>query len=404
MNIPFFTKKHKEHSLYEKNTIALDVGTEYVKAAIFRVEDGQVHIKGYAKAKQQSDAMKGAMIVDLQNVIENCDMAIGEALYGIEKEELPTHVVMGIAGELVYGITIMAEYERPNPEKKIDQKEIDDAIASVRKNSFPEAKTQIAEDMGLKQMNIEEIDSVISDTFIDGYRVNNPIGFVGKSVNFRVFSTFSPSIHLSSLKSIVKTLDLEIASIIVEPYAIARSYRGSKADNFSAIFVDIGGGTTDLALVENGGVVGTKMFAVGGRVFTKRIEQTLGVGYEIAENKKIEYSLDTLDKLEKIKIAKVMTKDARTLVRGIALSLEDFEEIENFPSSILMCGGGSLLPEIKAEVLNYPWLQELPFEKFPKFEFIHPEMIADVIDDTKKIKDVTDVAVICLARMALEKK
>jgi cell division protein FtsA len=168
--------------------------------------------------------------------------------------------------------------------------------------------------------------------------------------------------------------------------------------------VDIGGGTTDLALVENGGVVGTKMFAVGGRVFTKRIEQTLGVGYEIAENKKIEYSLDTLDKLEKIKIAKVMTKDARTLVRGIALSLEDFEEIENFPSSILMCGGGSLLPEIKAEVLNYPWLQELPFEKFPKFEFIHPEMIADVIDDTKKIKDVTDVAVICLARMALEKK
>jgi len=258
--------------------------------------------------------------------------------------------------------------------------------------------------MGLKQMNIEEIDSVISDTFIDGYRVNNPIGFVGKSVNFRVFSTFSPSIHLSSLKSIVKTLDLEIASIIVEPYAIARSYRGSKADNFSAIFVDIGGGTTDLALVENGGVIGTKMFAVGGRVFTKRIEQTLGVGYEIAENKKIEYSLDTLDKLEKIKIAKVMTKDARTLVRGIALSLEDFEEIENFPSSILMCGGGSLLPEIKAEVLNYPWLQELPFEKFPKFEFIHPEMIADVIDDTKKIKDVTDVAVICLARMALEKK
>jgi cell division ATPase FtsA len=144
MNIPFFTKKHKEHSLYERNTIALDVGTEYVKAAIFRVEDGQVHIKGYAKAKQQSDAMKGAMIVDLQNVIENCDMAIGEALYGIEKEELPTHVVMGIAGELVYGITIMAEYERPNPEKKIDQKEIDDAIASVRKNSFPEAKVQIS--------------------------------------------------------------------------------------------------------------------------------------------------------------------------------------------------------------------------------------------------------------------
>jgi hypothetical protein len=50
--------------------------------------------------------------------------------------------------------------------------------------------------MGLKQMNIEEIDSVISDTFIDGYRVNNPIGFVGKSVNFRVF-------HILSINSFI---------------------------------------------------------------------------------------------------------------------------------------------------------------------------------------------------------
>ena len=404
-NLSFLKNKSKDKDPFSENTIALDVGTEYVKSAIFSITNGQVHIKGYSKAKQQSDAMKGAMIVDLQNVIENCDLAIGEALSSVDKSEpLPKKVILGIAGELVYGITVMSSFERDNPESKIDQLELDKVISDVRKNSFPKAKEQIVKDMGMENMNIEEIDSVINDTFIDGFRVNNPIGFVGKNVSFRVFSTFSPSVHLTSLKTIAKALDLEISAIVVEPYAIARAFRGSKSDKFSAVFVDIGGGTTDLALVESGGVIGTKMFALGGRVFTKRVEQVLGQQYDIAEEKKILYSEDKLEPIEKIKIGKAMIRDAKTLVRGIHLSLEDFEDIENYPSQILLCGGGSLLPEIKTEILNYPWLQELPFTRFPKVDFILPDMLSDIIDETGKANKVTDVAALSLARMALEIK
>lgn len=403
MKLPFLSKQDKKVEIGDETLLALDVGTTFVKAAVFKILDKKVHILGYGRASQQSDAMKGAMIINLQNVIENCDLAIGEAVRDL-KEDLPTKAIMGIAGELVRGVTIMAQYDREDPDKKINQKEIDDVIERVRTRAFEDVRHEIAEETGLLEEQIEEISSVVNDTFIDGFRVTNPMGFQGKNINFRVFSTFAPGIHLNSLKSIAQSLGFEILSIEVEPYAITRAYEGSAKEDFDAVFIDIGGGTSDIALVSKGGIMGTKMMAFGGKVFTKRLEVDLTLDYKDAEKVKLSYSERELSEQKMKKIHDLLGSDGKVWADGVELALKEFEDVRSYPTQFLLCGGGALLPEIKQSLMEHPWLQVMRFRKFPDVEFIHPKNLKKIVDEQKLLKDVSDVAPAALAYMALELK
>ncbi|MBU0975871.1 MAG: cell division FtsA domain-containing protein [Patescibacteria group bacterium] len=403
MKLPLFTKKEHKIDFENETLLALDVGTSFVKACVFQVKNNKVHILGYGRAAQQSDAMKGAMIVNLQNVIENCDLALGEAVKGLQTE-LPRKVIVGIAGELVKGVTIMAKYDRETPDVKITKKEIEEVVEKVRGQAFQNVKTEIAEETGLLEEQIEEISSVINDTFIDGFRVTNPLEFQGKNINFRVFSTFAPSIHLNSLKSIAQALGLEILDIIVEPYAITRAYEGAVKDDFSAVFIDIGGGTTDIALVQKGGIMGTKMMAFGGKVFTKRLETEFGLSYRDAENLKLEYSERELSDKKRDDIRTLFSADSNVWADGVELALREFEDVKVYPQKFLLCGGGTLLSDIKTSLMEHPWLQVLRFERFPEVEFISPDNLKAIVDPEGFLKDVSDIAPAALAYMALELK
>lgn len=403
MKLPFLSKKNESSSKVEdeETLLALDVGTSFVKAVAFKVIRGEVHILGYGKAAQQSEAMKGAMIVNLQNVIENCDLAIGEAVREL-KEELPQKVILGIAGELVKGVTIMANYDREDPDVKIEKKEIEEVVQKVRGKAFGDVKGEIADETGLLTDQIEEISSIVNDTYIDGFRVTNPLGFQGKQITFRVFSTFAPSIHLNSLKSIAQSLGLDIIDIIVEPYAVIRAYEGAASEDFNAVFIDIGGGTSDVAVVHKGGILGTKMFSFGGKVFTKRLEVDFDLSFPQAEKLKLEYSERELSEKRSRKIRDKLVQDCKVWVDGVAMALEEFEDIDTYPSKILLCGGGALLPEIKKSLVEFPWLQTIRVEKFPDVDFISPLKLKKIKDERNLLKDVSDVAPAALAYMALE--
>lgn len=399
MKLPFLSKKISKSSTF----VALDVGTVFVKALIYSIEDERIVVKGYGKIRQQEDVMRSGMIINLERVISNCDLAIGKAVENLRDEALPKEMSVGIAGELVQGITIMANYERENPKDKIDKDEIKEVIERVRSNAFNDAKKEIAEHTGLIDEQIEEIDSVVNDTFIDGFRVANPIGFQGKEVSFRVFSTFAPSLHINSLKTISESLDLKLNSIVVEPYAVTRSFKGSKKDEFSAIFIDVGGGTSDVALVHEGGIIGTKMIAFGGNLFSKRLEKEFNIPFKKAEELKIQYSEGQLNDEKSRKIKEILKQDAQVWADGIQLALEEFDDVKNYPTQILLCGGGSLLPEIKEALLDHPWLQVLRFSKFPDIQHITPDKIASLVDNNKLLKGTMDIAPAALAYMSLEK-
>ncbi len=77
-------------------------------------------------------------------------------------------------------------------------------------------------------------------------------------------------IHIGAIERTTKELDLDLVAVAAEPFAVARAVVGNDVDNqLSAILIDVGGGTTDIAIVDDGGVEGTKMFGIGGVVLLK---------------------------------------------------------------------------------------------------------------------------------------
>lgn len=407
MKLPFISKPKQNKIQPEETLLALDVGTRFIKAVIFRYEEDEVKVIGYAKVPQQSNSMHSAMIVNLKNVIAATDICVGKALSVADRIEghevpLPKKAIMGIAGELVKGVTIVADYDRDKPDKKIEQKEIDEVVNMVKSQLFSKVHEDISNEMGLTTAQVEEIDTKVVAAHIDGVKIDNPIGFTGNHVEYSIYSTFSPTIHLNSLKELAQQLGLEIIEIVVEPYAVARAVKGAHKEAFSAIFVDVGGGTTDVALVSRGAVMGTKMFAFGGQVFSKRLMVEFNVSADEAEEMKLDYSNQKLSDVKAKKVSDALSKDIPIWTEGVEIALGDIDEVEQFPDQMFFCGGGSHLPDLRSGILSHPWLQVHPFKKFPKMSYVFPNQLEGLTDLTKKMIDPMDVAPAALALMIRE--
>jgi len=380
--------------------LALDVGTEFVKALIFRLDDDQAAVIGVGRQRQKLSDMQGGRVTDISGVITNCEKALDQAAE--EAGVAPTQCVVGIAGELVKGTTTTVHYQRPEPKSKVTVSELKAIITEVQQKAFEKTRANLAWETGYSEIDVRLVNSAVVDVKIDGYKVTNPVGFQGRDISVGIFNAFAPVVHLGALQTITEGLGLDLLGIVAEPYAVARSMGMDESVEFSAIFIDVGGGTTDIAVVRNGGVEGTKMFALGGRVFSKRIANEFDLSFQEAEKLKILYSKGELEKNRQGKIINALSGDCQTWTAGVQLGLEEFSGVDLLPSKILLCGGGSMLPDIKKALEAPEWLDDLPFARKPKVSFIKPRDVVGVIDETESLSDPQDITPMALANMAID--
>ncbi len=386
-----------------KLILALDIGTEVIKALVVKIdnENKKGVVIGSGKVKQQFGNMQSGAVSDISGVVKVAREAIDIAKKksGVKKIK---YAIVGIAGELVKGTTTTVHYERVDSEVKIGMSELKDIIQKVQQKAYERIQKQIAWETNQTNIDIKLINAAISDVRIDGYRITNPLGFQGHNVSISVFNAYAPTIHLGAIETIVNELGIGLVNIAAEPYAVARLVDFEGDLNFNAIFIDVGGGTTDIAVVRNGGLEGTKMFALGGRAFTKRLSQELGVDLDKAEQIKIGYSLGKLNKVDSQKVEKLFEEDCRIWLGGISLALSEFSQNDLLPTKILMCGGGSGLPGIKKALLTQEWVDELSFVQQPKVVFLQPKDAIHIVDKTGELTSTQDVTPIGLASLILE--
>lgn len=393
-----FQKKDRD----SRYAISLDIGTEFVKALIFKVEDDQKgYVIGVGRQRQKLSDMQGGTVTDIHGVIRNCEAAIERA--GEMAGLIPSQVIIGIAGELVKGTTTDIRYIRPNPKAKIDLPELKDIVARVQRRAFDRARTLLAWESGQGELDVKLVNAAIVDVRIDGYKVTNPLGFQGREVQVGVYNCFAPIVHLGALQTIADELELDLLSVAAEPYAVARCLGPEESVEFSATFIDIGGGTSDIAVVRSGGLEGTKMFALGGRAFTKRIAQALNLSFSEAEDLKIRYSEGELDKERAESVRQAIKTDCQVWLSGVELTLEEFSSgSDALPNRILLCGGGTALPDIYETLQNAKWSKDLAFTRKPSIHFIQPKDISTIIDKTGELKEPRDVTPMALANVAID--
>ncbi|MFH1218713.1 MAG: cell division FtsA domain-containing protein [Candidatus Peregrinibacteria bacterium] len=379
--------------------LALDIGTDVVKALVCEVEGSKGKIIGVGRKEQKLGDMKSGVVTDIASVIANCHIAIRQAenMAGVSTQKM----ILGISGELVKGATNTTTYVRRDANSKIDLSELKNIVHKIQWRAFDNVRSQLAEETGYNEIDVKLVNAAIVDVRIDGYRVSNPIGFQGKEVTLSIFNAFAPLVHFGALQTIASEIDKELLAIAAEPYALTRCLGHEDGGSFGAIFIDIGGGTTDIAVVRDGAVEGTKMFTLGGRTFTKRLAQTLNTSFLEAEEIKIEYSSDNLERQSNKIVREAMKMDSDVWLSGVVLTLEEFENIDVFPSKILLSGGGAHLPEIKEALESREWVKSLPFAKKPQITFFNPKMVTNLVDETHLIKDQQDIVPMALANLAI---
>lgn len=399
-----FKNKADDQTSFSEPTLALDIGTEYLKAVLFSNNKDEVIVENIARIQQQQKAMNKGMILSLSTVLENCRLAINELTAELPEEKFPKKVVMGMAGEYIQGVSITVNYDREDEgNNPVDEKEQEQIVTQIRNQIIETGKKDLAKRIGISEDDIEVLHITITGVEIGGMQVDSLIGFTGHSVKLFFYASFAPKTFVNSLKSLTESLKLDLKAIVAQPFAVAQSYIGSKNKNFSGIFIDIGGGTTDIAVVVKGNVVDTQMFAFGGRVWTKEIAQNMNLDYRYAENRKIKYANKTLNKDLSQKVKRITWSISQLWMESLASALELSEDIEVFPSQIFLCGGGSLLPDIKNIMLEYPWTKFLKFNAVPQINLFLPNRFDCVVDSSGLAKNAFDITPIALAKFYHDK-
>lgn len=395
-----FKNKQRE-DLNDNHIVALDIGTEFVKALVAEIHDDEIRVIGVGRARQEVSDMHSGAIADIASVVQNCETALIEA--EDQAEIQAKKAVIGIAGELVKGATNTIKYRRPQPNRPLDEAEMEFIIDKIQERAQLKAQREIALETGNQEAEIKLVNSAIVGIHIDGYKVSNPIGFQGKDVSIQIYTAFAPTVHIGAIERVANELALDLIAVAAEPFAVVRSVVGSdSSSSFTAILADVGGGTTDIAVVNDGGVEGTKMFGIGGRSFTNQIANEMGLSYKNAEKLKVNLSNDKLKSNIAQQAMDAIENTLDVWVSGVELALSDFENIDYLPSRILLCGGGSSLESLTERLENSDWWKELPFNKKPTVKHIKPEEVSGVVDESGKINDHTFITAMGLLRVGYD--
>lgn len=365
-------------------------------------EEGNLYglVRGVGRRRQGLAHMQSGTVSDIEAVVENCAAALTDAerMAGLR----PRSAAIGIAGELVKGTTSTLVVRREEPRTALSEEELERVVERVQRDALRQAEERISWESGIERLDVRLVHAAIVETKIDGYPVSNPIGFTGAQLEIAIFNAFAPMVHLEALQSVASALDLQLLGVIAEPYAVATCLAPGEIGDAGALFVDIGGGTTDVALVRGGGIAGTKMLALGGRAFTKGIADRFGLPFDRAEAVKLRIGDNQGEEsVDADALADGLAEDARVWLAGVELMIGDLAAGELLPGRVFLCGGGADLPQIGSVLAEADWWRRLPFARQPQVRPLAPSDVAGLQDATGQLGTRQDVTPMALAHQAL---
>ncbi len=337
----------------ENIAVGLDIGTTKIVAMIGKKNDhGKLEILGMGKAK--SLGVHRGVVTNITQTIESIKQAVVEAenSSGLSIKS----VVVGIAGQHIRSLQHSDYIVRQNSDDVIDHTDIDNLIKNVH---------------NLVMLPGEEIIHVLPQEYkVDGQaEIREPKGMYGSRLeaNFHIVVG-----QISSIKNIgrcVKSSNLNVADITLEPLASAEAVLSQEEKEAGVVLVDIGGGTTDLAIFKDGIIRHTAVIPFGGNVITEDIKEGCSIIEKQAELLKIKFgsawpgenkeneivSIPGLRGREPKEISlknlsKIIHARVVEIIEQVYLEIKNYGHDENkkkLIAGIVLTGGGAHLKHIK---------------------------------------------------------
>jgi cell division protein FtsA len=254
--------------------VGLDIGTTKIAAIAGRKNEfGKLEILGFGRAN--SNGVQHGMVLNIDQTIKAIQTAL-ENCYASNPNLEINEVYVGIAGHHIKSLQTRGDIVRKTTDDEIKQSEIDQLLADQYKTYIP-AGDQI-------------IDVIPQEFTVDNFQnIPNPIGYSGVKVgaNFHIITGDKNAIR--NINRSVEKAGLKVRDLVLQPLASAAAVMSEQDLEAGVAIVDIGGGTTDLAVFYEGILKHTAVIPFGGENITNDIKTGLGVLKTQAEQMKLQF-------------------------------------------------------------------------------------------------------------------
>ena len=332
-----------------KIIVGLDIGTTKVACIVGqKAENGKIEILGYGKTI--STGVRRGVVTNIFDTVEAIKTAVKQASdqSGVEINR----VSVGIAGQHIKSLQHRGVLMRDNHETEITEAELE----RLRNDTFKINMTP----------GEEIIDVIRQDTYVDGEPASNPVGMLGNKIeaNFHVIIG-----QTSAAKNIIKCIEsagLEMDYMVLEPIASAQAVLDEEEKDAGVVLVDIGGGTTDIAIFKDKKIQHTAVIPFGGNIITEDICTGCSIIKHYAEEVKVKFGSalasenrdDEVVSIPGIRGREPKEISFKNLAHIIQARLEEIFELVNYEiqkakadnqliAGIVLTGGGAMMRHIQ---------------------------------------------------------
>lgn len=351
----------------------LDIGSSNIRLAVAQKAKNSSKIEILTTAAFPSSGIRKGVIMDIQEVVRGTRAVLEEGERASGK--VIDHVYVGIGGSHILTTKSRGVVAISRADGEISREDIARVISGAEAISLPR--------------NREIIHVVPQEFIIDGERgIKDPLGMHGIRLEVEALIIHGSTPFLKNFNKCFEEAELNIDCSVISPLSSSRSVLSRRQKELGVAMLDIGGGTTGMAVFEEGDLLHTAILPIGSSNITNDIAIGLRIDTDIAERIKIEYGSalsSEISKTEKIEFSKLGSKEegefSRREVAGIieARLGEIFDLVNRelnkigranlLPGGAVITGGGAKLPflvDLAKRVLKLPcqigFPQELEFE------------------------------------------
>ncbi|MFN2341315.1 MAG: cell division FtsA domain-containing protein [Halanaerobium sp.] len=345
-------------------TFALDIGTRTIVGILIKENENGYQIINSAVREHQTRAMLDGQIHNVARVAE----AVAEVKAELEEKSGLTlkNVAIAAAGRALKTVNQkhMLELERSRYIEEEDLKTLElKTIQKAQSQLNNNQQSQSVDQQGLKskkQSSKNKVDYhfvgyTVRNYRLDGMELGHLLGQRGKNMEVELVATFLPRIVIDSLLSVINRVELEVEHLTLEPIAASHVVIPEAMSNFNLALVDIGAGTSDIAITKNGSISGYAMVPIAGDEITEIISEKFLIDYNNAEQVKcsllendlleVKTILGESLELNKDEVLAAIEEQLEQLSSAIAERILEINS--NPPQAVIFIGGGSLTPGLK---------------------------------------------------------
>lgn len=253
--------------------VGLDIGTTKIVALVGRKnEHGKIELLGMGKS--ESLGVQRGMVMNIQQTVSSILSAIEEASRksGVDIAE----VTVGIAGQHIRSYQHRGIHTRKNFDDDISEDDIDELVKNMYKLAMPPG---------------EEIIHVLPQEYIvdNNQGILNPVGMIGNRLEANFHIVTGQLNAIQNINKCVHRANLSVKNLILEPLASSEAVLHNEEKEAGVALVDIGGGTTDLAIFHDGLIRHTAVIPFGGNIITEDIKVGCSITHKYAEALKVQY-------------------------------------------------------------------------------------------------------------------